>query len=138
MSFLDYLLISFVCTAANHLGLVAAAERIVHHSLYPVSCVKCCSFWASVAYGCAMLCRQHTCPTPRTVAYTLAAAMMAAWAAIWMELAMGGIDAIYTRIYNAIYSTAADDDYTAAAQQSNHTGTDDTAHTENAVPGVRE
>lgn len=116
MSLSEVFLIAFVCAAANHFGLVAAAERLVKRSLYPVSCVKCCAFWATMLYGLAALCAAGDMLSCYAAVVLMAASLLAAWTAVWMELAMGVIDVIYLKVYDAIYPAAAGE-HKAAAEQ---------------------
>ena len=50
---MDIAYIVFVCTAVNHLGLIAAIEGIVRHSIPVINCPKCASFWSVLVYGIA-------------------------------------------------------------------------------------
>ena len=54
MNWLDVLMIVFSATAANHLGLVAAAESVVRHRLPVLNCPKCAAFWSVIVYGVAV------------------------------------------------------------------------------------
>ena len=102
MDWLNDLMITFSVVAANHLGLVAAIERTVKHRLPIVNCPKCMAFWTVLAYGIA------TVPVVSTAGAisAVAVALLAAWAAIWLELAMGFIDQLYLKLYEQIYPTA--------------------------------
>jgi len=42
----------------------------------------------------------------RDLPEVLAISFLSAWAAIWLDLMMGMIDKLYTRIYDALYTTA--------------------------------
>ena len=99
MDWLNDLMITFSVVAANHLGLLAAIERTVKHRLPIVNCPKCMTFWTVLAYG---LWDVGTSDLPLTIAV----ALLAAWAAIWLELAMGFIDQLYLKLYDTIYPTA--------------------------------
>lgn len=85
----------FVCTAANHLGLIAAIERVIRHRLPVVNCPKCLTCWSVFAYGIA------TVPyvSPQIVARLLAISLLCSYLAIWLELLMYAIDTLYNRIY---------------------------------------
>ena len=54
MNWLDVLMIVFSATAANHLGLVAAAESFIRHRLPVLNCPKCAAFWSVIVYGVAV------------------------------------------------------------------------------------
>lgn len=100
MDWLNDLMITFSVVAANHLGLVSAIERTVKHRLPIVNCPKCMSFWAVLGYG-TLTDRGH----PGDVPVLVAVALLAAWAAIWLELFMGFIDQLYLKLYDTIYPT---------------------------------
>ena len=97
MNMLDVLMIAFSAVAVNHLGLVVAIERTVKHRLPIIDCPKCLTFWAVCGYGIAQA------DDPLTV---VAVALLAAWAAIWLELLMGFIDRLYIKAYEQIYPAA--------------------------------
>ena len=106
MNWLDVLMIVFSATAANHLGLVAAAESVVRHRLPVLNCPKCAAFWLVLAYGFG--CEINFTATHH-FEHTLklfAAAFLSAWSAIWLDLLMGIIDQLYIKVYDTIYSTA--------------------------------
>ena len=106
MNWLDVLMIVFSATAANHLGLVAAAESVVRHRLPVVNCPKCAVFWAVLAYGITTV----PCGFPQRFITTLpsvfSAAFLSAWSAVWLDLLMGIIDKLYIKVYDKIYPTA--------------------------------
>lgn len=97
MAWIDIAWIIIACTSVNHLGLVMAVEEIIHHRLPVVNCVKCLAFWSTLAY--CLVC----CDTIATLPFILALSFLAAYAAIWLELAMGIIDTLYNRIYDTLY-----------------------------------
>lgn len=105
MNWLDVLMIVFSATAANHLGLVAAAESVVRHRLPILNCPKCAAFWSVIVYGVTVeiyfsLFTLHFSLT------VLVAAFLSAWSAVWLDLLMGIIDKLYIKVYDTIYSTA--------------------------------
>lgn len=95
MDWMDIAAIVFVCTAVNHLGLIAAIERVIRHRLPVVNCPKCLTCWSVFAYGIA------TVPyvSPQIVARLLAISLLCSYLAIWLELLMYAIDTLYNRIY---------------------------------------
>lgn len=97
MDWLNDLMITFSAVAANHLGLVTAIERTIKHRLPIVNCPKCMTFWTVLVYG--------TYVSDINV-LNIAVALLAAWAAIWLELAMGYTDQLYLRAYDKIYPAA--------------------------------
>lgn len=102
MNWLDVLMIVFSATAANHLGLVAAAESVVRHRLPILNCPKCAAFWLVLIYGCSVCC-DSIAALPPTIPEILAAAFLSAWSAIWLDLLMGIIDQLYIKLYDKIY-----------------------------------
>lgn len=103
MRLLDVLMITFSCVAANHLGLVAAAEGVVRHRLPVVNCPKCAAFWCVLAYG--MTVSNIPSFTLRSSLAAVAAAFLAAWAAVWLDLFMGITDKLYIKLYDTLYPT---------------------------------
>ena len=114
MNWPDVLMIVFSAVAANHLGLVAAAESVIRHRLPVVNCPKCAAFWLVLAYGLG--CEISFTTTDQfvgindMVAYhfehipeMLAAAFLSAWSAVWLDLFMGLIDKLYIKVYDTIY-----------------------------------
>ena len=101
MSWLDVLMIVFSATAANHLGLVAAAESVVRHRLPVLNCTKCAAFWSVIVYGIAVA--NSSLFTLHSSLQILAAAFLSAWSAIWLDLLMGIIDKLYTKLYDTFY-----------------------------------
>jgi len=117
MNWLDVLMIVFSATAANHLGLVAAAESVVRHRLPILNCPKCAAFWLTLIYGLGceinFTTTHHFVNTNDMVAYhfehileLLAVAFLSAWSAVWLDLLMGIIDQLYIKLYDTIYPTA--------------------------------
>ena len=103
MNWLNVLMIAFSATAANHLGLVAAAESVVRHRLPVLNCPKCAAFWLVIAYGIAEA--NSSLFTFHFLLTVLAVAFLSAWSAVWLDLFMGIIDQLYTKLYDTIYST---------------------------------
>ena len=102
MNWLDVLMIVFSATAANHLGLVAAAESVIRHRLPVLNCPKCAAFWLVLIYGCSVCC-DSIAALPPAIPEILAAAFLSAWSAIWLDLLMGIIDQLYIKLYDKIY-----------------------------------
>ena len=103
MNWLDVLMIVFSTTAANHLGLVAAAESVIRHRLPILNCPKCAAFWSVIVYGVAVA--NSSLFTLHSSLQILAAAFLSAWSAIWLDLLMGIIDQLYIKLYDKIYPT---------------------------------
>ena len=100
MNWLNVLMFTFSVVAANHLGLVVAIERTVKHRLPIINCPKCMAFWTVLVYGMAAG-SDHF----ENILELIAVALLAAWAAIWLELFMGFIDQLYLKFYDTIYPT---------------------------------
>lgn len=122
MNWPDVLMIVFSATAANHLGLVAAAESVVRHRLPILNCPKCAAFWSVIVYGVAVA--NFSLFTVHSSLQILAAAFLSAWSAIWLDLLMGIIDQLYIKVYDKIYPTTDTPDADAL----------DTANTVSGVP----
>lgn len=114
MNWLDVLMLVFSAVAANHLGLVAAAESIICHRLPVLNCPKCAAFWLVLAYGFGYeICfttTRHFVDVNDMVAYhfeyilkLIAVAFLSAWSAVWLDLLMGIIDQLYIKVYDTIY-----------------------------------
>lgn len=102
MIWLDVLMIVFSATAANHLGLVAAAESVVRHRLPILNCPKCAAFWLVLIYDCSVCCNSIAA-LPPVIPEILAAAFLSAWSAVWLDLFMGIIDQLYIKVYGTVY-----------------------------------
>lgn len=134
MFIITCLLIAFCCTAMNHLGLVGAAERLLSHPIPVVNCSKCSTFWLTLMHGVCYHCGfSHRC-----LVMAVAVAFLMSYIAIWMELAMGCIDKVYYRIYDALYPAAANaaDAADGAAAAGTDTTTDNNGSPDNEMPGV--
>lgn len=124
MDALEIASIVFASTAANHLGLVAAIEDTVRFRLPVVNCPKCLAFWLTMAYG-GYVCCDAIADAPAAIVTLLAVSFLAAWSAVWLDLAMGLIDKIYLYAYGKIYPATGSTD-------ADETGTNDT------VPGLQQ
>ena len=111
MAWSDIAWIVVACTSANHLGLIAAVESLLHHRLPVVNCPKCFTFWSTLAYllACflvgddALLRGGPIAANLPAVPRMLAVSFLAAYSALWLELIMYFIDNIYNSIYDTIY-----------------------------------
>ena len=104
MNVTDVLLITFSATAANHLGLVAAVEKVIRLRLHILNCPRCAAFWSVIVYGVAVE-MYSSLFTLHSSLYILATAFLSSWSAIWLDLMMGIIDQLYTKLYGKIYPT---------------------------------
>lgn len=121
---LDVAMIVFAVTAANHMGLIDAAEKTVGFKLPIVNCCKCGSFWTTLVYG--IICHAVLGPIP-----VIAISFLAAFCAVWLELLMGYIDTLYDKCYERIYTTS-DSSETDGNKSRSTTGNED--HTTAALP----
>jgi len=145
MTLLPYsILIAFICAAMNHMGLIAAAEKVLHCKLPVLNCPRCSAFWLTLGFWLVVGPGGYAPGTmageaPGTAAIVaVAVAFAAAYLAIWMELLMGGIDVLYRKLYDKIYPTeagAADD--APAAEREEDTDTEGGSSSDDAVPEVR-
>lgn len=94
----DIAMIVFAVTAANHMGLIAAAEKIAGFKFPIVNCCKCGSFWISLIFGLIDFRSIGLIPI-------VAISFFAAWSAVWVELLMGYIDILYAKTYDRIYNS---------------------------------
>lgn len=101
MDWRDIAAIVFVCTTVNHLGLVAAIERVIRHKLPVINCAKCFTCWCVIAYGlacCSITSANILTALPRLLAISL----FCSYLALWLELFMYAIDTLYDRIYGIL------------------------------------
>ena len=105
MNWDEVVMLGFSCVAANHLGLVAAVENTIRHSLPIINCSKCLTFWTLAGYG--MLVREN-------IIVIVATSFLFAYLATWLELAMGFVDTLYVKLYEKIYPNTTDDTTPAA------------------------
>ena len=105
MNWLNVLMFTFSVVAANHLGLVVAIERTVKHRLPIINCPKCMTFWTVLGYG-VVTWNDSQLSIVNYLLSIISVALLAAWAAIWLELFMGFIDQLYLKAYEQIYPTA--------------------------------
>ncbi len=105
ISALEIASILFSSVAINHLGLVAAVEKVIGRPLPVINCPKCLSFWATLIYGCSVCCDSITA-IPSALPHLFALSLLCAWLAIWLDLAMGIIDHLYIKVYDTFYPTA--------------------------------
>ena len=93
-------------TLANHMGIVEAAEKIMHHKFKILSCSKCGTFWTVLIYLLFM--GNH-------FVTSIATAFALSYTAIWFELLLGYLSKVYESAYNKIQTTAPDQDEAGAA-----------------------
>jgi hypothetical protein len=105
----DAIQLLFICTAMNHMGLIAAIEDRIGKKLEVVGCVKCSVFWATLIYG---IC------SSRSILFPAAMAFFYSYTALWLELLMGFVDRLYIKCYEKIVSTAGSDTSAADTDQS--------------------
>ena len=99
MDWKDIACIVFACTAANHLGLVAAVERVISRPIPVVNCPKCLTCWSVMAYCMATVPCTSAQDVLAVLPRLLAISLLCSYLAIWLELLMYAIDTLYNRIY---------------------------------------
>ena len=104
MYWIDIASIVFSCTAANHLGLVEAIEEIIGKKLPIVNCCKCFSFWFVLVYSIII---------GQNIITGLAISFLCAYLAVWLELIMGIVDTLYSRVYDKVFTFTAEDNKTS-------------------------
>ena len=92
----DITMLTFSCVAANHLGLVAAIERVLKRSIPVVNCPKCFTFWA-VLFTTAF--------SGWNIVSALSVSFLCAYLSLWIQLLMAFIDRKYNHLYDTIFST---------------------------------
>lgn len=100
MEWRDIAAIVFVCTAVNHLGLIAAIECIIKHPLPVINCPKCLTFWSMMVCGAVE--ENSSLLTLHSSLRLLAISLLCSYLAIWLNLLMYAIDTLYNRIYGII------------------------------------
>lgn len=108
MDWMDVAAVVFFSTAVNHLGLIAAIERVVHHRLPMVNCPKCLSFWSTFAYGVSG--DGQLAAPPSELPRLLAISILCSYLAIWLELLMYAIDTLYNKIYGILEDNNEEED----------------------------
>ena len=108
MYWIDIAAVVIFATAVNHLGLIAAIERAVHHKLPIANCPKCLSFWGTFAYGVSG--DGITAANPSVLIRLLAISILCSYLAIWLELTMYAIDTLYNKIYGILEDNNQEED----------------------------
>lgn len=96
VNLLDVAMLTFSSVTANHLGLIAAAERILKRSLPILNCPKCCTFWLVLF---------STVLTGWNMVSALATSFLCAYLALWLNLLFAFIDKQFNLLYDKIFST---------------------------------
>ena len=91
----DLAMLTFSSVTANHLGLIAAAEKILKRSLPVLNCPKCCTFWLVLL---------STVLTGWNMVSALATSFLCAYLALWLNLFFAFIDKQFDLLYDKIYS----------------------------------
>jgi hypothetical protein len=100
MNWMDIAAIVFICTAVNHLELIATIERVIKRSLPVINCPKCFTCWSVMAYCC--LCSNGIAAAIEEAPRSLAISLLCSYLAIWLELLMYAIDTLYNRLYGIL------------------------------------
>lgn len=104
MNWMDLAAIVFASVTVNHLGLIAAVEQVIRHPLPILNCPKCLTFWSVLA--CGLIGDGISAAISSGLPRLFATSILCAYLAIWIELAEGFIDKLYSRIYDTLYPTA--------------------------------
>lgn len=96
MKWTEVVMIMFSCVAANHLGLIAAIENVLHRRLPIINCPKCFTFWSVSLYGIW---------SEGNAITILATSFLFAYLSTWLQLLMAIIDNQYNTIYDTLLST---------------------------------
>ena len=115
MNWIDIASIVFICTTANHLGLVKAIEGTLRIKLPIINCPRCLTFWSVIVYGVVEA--NSSFFILHSSLKLLAISFLASYSAIWLELLEGYIDTLYLKLYEKIYPD--DDTDTPAADSYN-------------------
>jgi hypothetical protein len=105
---IDIAAVVIVSVTANHLGLIAAIERVIRHRLPVVNCPKCLAFWGTL--GCSLSGDGSLAALPSCLPRLLAISILCSYIAIWLELLMYAIDTLYNRIYGILEDNQEDHD----------------------------
>ena len=110
----DVLLLTLSCVLFVQMGLSGAIQEALHVQIKPLSCPKCLSFWAILAflvlsgYG--------------NVIEAMVASFLCSYLALWLSLAYDAVAIIYNKLYE--YLSEASD-----------TSEDSAAHSGEPAPG---
>ena len=92
----DIAMLTFSCVAANHLGLVAAIEKVLKWTFPVVNCPKCFTFWTVLS---------ATILSNWNIIASFAVSFISAYLALWINLLMAFMDSKFNALYDKIYST---------------------------------
>lgn len=106
MEWRDVAAIIFACTAVNHLGLIAAIERVIRRRMPVINCPKCLTCWSVMAYGIVAISHDSPQDLITAVPLLLATSLLSSYLAIWLELLMYFIDTLYNMIYGTVEKIA--------------------------------
>ena len=105
MHWMEAAMIMFSCVAANHLGLVAAIESIIHRRIPVVNCPKCFTFWSVLVYSVIAAANSSLFTLHFSLMKILAASFLFSYLATWLNLLFAVIDHFYNHLYDALFST---------------------------------
>lgn len=89
-------MLTFSSVTANHLGLIAAAEKLLKRSLPVLNCPKCFTFWLVLL---------STVLTGWDMVTALATSFFCAYLSLWLNLFFAFIDRQFNKLYESLYST---------------------------------
>ena len=92
----EVVLVAVSCVLFINMGLSEAIQDIFRLNIRIISCVKCCTFWFSLAFllinGAGLFA-------------SVAASFLLSYAALWLDLGLSYLNTIYNRLYEQINST---------------------------------
>ena len=114
----DALLLTLSCTLFVQMGLSSAIQKKLHFTSELISCPKCLTFWANLAY--------LTFFGHGTVVEIVGASFLCSYAALWVAVLYDALALLYNRFYE--YITEADgasEDAPADSGENTETGDSD-------------
>lgn len=84
-----------------HMGLGEAMERTLHIRFPLLHCVKCLSFWTTLAYS--LLVVKLPCEAATALSFTLS------YASLWADLALAKLSILYEDLYQSMAAEAQTD-----------------------------
>lgn len=81
-----------------HMGLGEAVERTLHIRFPLLHCVKCLSFWTTLAYS--LLVVKLPCEAATALSFALS------YASLWADLALAKLSTVYEDLYQSMATEA--------------------------------
>ena len=87
-------LVWFSAVMFIHMGLGEAVERTLHIRFVLLHCVKCLSFWTTLAYS--LLVVKLPCEAATALSFALS------YASLWADLALAKLSIVYEDLYQSV------------------------------------